>query len=351
MPSNDAQSAPAVDSSPASEEAFRLLADVVSEQSAAGGVLTASQAYVKMRQRSYGGFNLQVFGYRRFRDFLMDAAQSGYVIIDETRPGDFALIQPEIPATTNERFTAIRPDLWKAFIDWSAGIMRLYDITQDRAVMLPAEPAPLEPARFKEIRERRKSDPDNFILINPIGLAQQLDWRREFAEQVPDQQIKQLLDSALVSEKPVKLFNAVLRDTPEYQLKWKHHLTSRVRTEIERWRDTVGISIEILVERKKEDEESKRISLKSPTSGLSDRDRADLAALASVLRGSHPARTRVSSYSDLLSSQAIRGTASPREHSSVELSEIRRLLHFAIDRMPEEELKNLCVPLRYLFED
>jgi hypothetical protein len=344
MPSNSEAESTTKSAAPSREEAFKLLADIVAEHTDSGRSLTASEAYLQMRRKSYGGFNLEDFGYNRFRDLLAEASQAGYIVLDATRQGDYALFAPE----THEKIPSIRPirpDLWKAFIDWTPGLMRLFDIEQDQVLLVPAEPAPLEPVQFREIRTRRQDSPEKLILIDPVGLPQQLEWMREFAESASDPRVRQLLENALISEKPVKLFKAVLRDFPEYQRKWRSNFSGRVRAQIERWRDATSTSTPIRIDRQNEVEVSgRRVDVASapPSKRIEYSDSVPDHNIIRV-RG-------VSTYSDLLTAMGARKSGVSSE-SPADAVILRTLLHAAIDRMPAEELKNLRLPIGYLFED
>lgn len=330
----------------ATQEAFQLLADTVAEHADTDRPLTASGAYLQMRRKSFGGFDLEAFGYRRFRDFLAQAAQAGYVTIDDSHQGDLTLRAVESHEKV-ESIKPIRPDLWKAFTDWTPGLVRLYDIAEDQVLMTPAEPVPLEPVRFKEIRDRREKSPENFVVISPIELQEQLEWMHKFSETVQDQQIKQLLETALASEKPHKLFRAVLRDATDYQKKWRNVFSSRVRAVIERWRDIVPTSNPIRIDRQVDNRTQiipSNLMLTQPSS-LPRGENADPARPQVNARG-----RGVSTYSDLLTLVTVthksRGTSEPTD-----VAMLRSLLHAAIDRMPAEELRNLRLPVGYLFEE
>src|SRR5262249_61737654 len=51
---------------------------------------TASEVRLEIKRQTYGGFTPSILGYKRFRDFLVDASDLGYIEIDKERSGDFA---------------------------------------------------------------------------------------------------------------------------------------------------------------------------------------------------------------------------------------------------------------------
>lgn len=333
-----------VDLSASRTEAFQLLADVVAQNSI-GRDLTASQARLQMRRKSYGGFNLQDLGFSRFRDFLSEAAKEGYVVVDDTRPGDYTLSLPTRSPGRADQTARIRSDLWRAFLDWSHDLQRIYDIERDQATMLPGEPAPLEPAKFRDLRLRIQANPTMFITIDPVDMQIQLGWMREFAEEVSDPRIKSLLKSALASEKPAKLFSAVLREIPDEQINWRSALRSRVRSYIEEWRDAaptaqpIRIDIDLEAAKATSSAESQRAQTRG--------DASDWLSLVNDLTIATTKTARPRPYTRLAASSVL-----PQAKGNMaDLNSLRALLHGAIDRMSLEELKDISIPIGSLFED
>ena len=76
-------------------QAFSVLVDAVRELGEAGTVPTASQVRLAMKRRTYGGFDPGKLGYKRFRDFLSEAASENLIDLDEDRPGDGAALRPD----------------------------------------------------------------------------------------------------------------------------------------------------------------------------------------------------------------------------------------------------------------
>ena len=335
-----------VDLSASRAEAFQLLADVVAQNSD-GRDLTASQARLQMKRKSYGGFNPKDLGFARFRDFLSEAAKEGYVVVDDTRPGDYTLSPPTRPSGGAGQTARIRPDLWRAFLDWSHDLQRVYDIERDQATMLPVEPAPLEPQKFRELRLRLQENPAAFVTIEPIDMQTQLGWMREFADKVSDLRLKSLLRSSLASDKPAKLFSAVLREIPDKQLNWRNTQRARVRSFIEEWRDSAPTVQPIRIDTDREMAVRDTSSTEKARTALHTRaDVGDLLSLVNDLAiATKTART--GTYTSITGSSVL----SQAKGSVADLNSLRTLLHAAIDRMSLEELKDISIPIGYLFED
>src|SRR5215475_2121389 len=197
---------------------------------------TASEVRLEIKRQTYGGFDSSGLGYKRFRDFLVDASDRGYIEVDTERSGDFAISVPIGRQDAAEAERPVRPDLWKAFVDWTPDLLRFYDLQNDQAVMIPEKPAPFEPERFRVFRDRLKSEPEAFVPIKVIAVHEQLTWMKRFAADVSDPGLRKLLDAAFENEKPVKSFLTVLRAAAPDQLqRWYGVLRQEVRRVIEQW--------------------------------------------------------------------------------------------------------------------
>lgn len=237
----------------------------------------------------------------------------------------------------------IRPDLWKAFVDWKPDLLRLYDFDKDHAVLIPSSPAPLEPERFRAIREKLRVSPDSLVKIEPISMRTQLGWMREFSAEVADPRIKSLLDAALSADKPAKTFVAVLRQVPPELGRWRKNLGALVRSEVERWQNSTPRAKSICIDH-----------LDEVTVGGAPEHRAQSRPPAATGENlldlaSHLATVGFSSskiYGGAFGGSLFQGN-STQQDSVVNL---RFRLHAAIDRMPLEELRLLRIPVGYLFE-
>lgn len=327
--------------------AREVLVSVVESLLHAGRVPTASEVRLELKRRTYNGFNLTELGYKRFRDFLADAEASGSVTIDRDRPGDVSVSLPGFDAKAHVGNTpAIRPDLWRAFVDWSAKVARYFDIENDRVLMLPKDEAPMEPKRFQEIRQMINEKPECFVEIAPISTTFQIGWMSEFAEQIEDPRLKALLGAALAGDKPAKLFSAVLREVPHTQVLWRKELGRRVRAIVEQWRDNLASRAQIRIDRREEAEVVGGYPVRTRTSP----GRSEIAELAALLASSEHGDSGAEALKRAVVANFLVGAPhSLAEHNtSVTL---RARLHAAIDRMPLEELRAIQLPVGYLFEE
>jgi Uncharacterised protein family (UPF0158) len=320
-------------------DALKVLANAVSTLYAEGGrPPTASEVRLEMKRQTYGGFDPKIIGFKRFRDFLSMAATEGHIRLDASRRGDLAVLLPGEKDRTTDWTQYIRPDLWRAFVDWDPRMLRFYDKEAGKAVMLPKEPAPFEPERFRKLRGQLSEDSGRFLEIRPVEMTMQLAWMREYAEKVADNSLRPLLLSALDQSKPLKFFVDVLRTAPTALRSWHRYLGIRVRAEVERWRDEVGAHDLIDIDRRSEDSKA---SLPSPIrTQLQDAEQMAAENIRRLLASRMRARN-ADSAAPQPSNDGIKGNG----------AELRSRLHAAIDRMPYSELRMLRIPVGYLFED
>ncbi|MEW2120249.1 hypothetical protein AB0945_34740 [Streptomyces sp. NPDC005474] len=319
-------------------KAFDVLVDSVSSlYEFASSRPTASEVRLEMKRRTYDGFDPKKLGYRRFRDFLNDAETEGLIGIDHLRQGDVSLYLPT-EAEGSSAPVVIRQDLWNAFVNWNTSFSRYYDLEKEEAVLVPRDPAPLEPVRYVEFRQRLTGKPDSFIEIDPVSREKQVEWMRDFSSRVRISELKDLLSAALVGPKAAKGFAAVLRSIPEAQTEWHRSLSSRVYGEILRWKESHErlASIEI---------ESSRTGdvVTLPSGGITNAERVS---------GDGPERGQsadVGHFFTLQRSGKVPPLAAGRKKDTV--GDLKLRLHLAIDRMPESELRKISIPVGYLFED
>ncbi|MGY3520376.1 hypothetical protein ACVMYR_29185 [Micromonospora sp. PTRAS2] len=318
-------------------EAFAVLAEAV-EGLTADGVRppTASEVRLEMKRRTYGGFDPNLVGFKRFRDFLMAAASEGHIGLDTSRAGDMAVLRATDADSPREPIYFVRTDLWRAFVDWDTRMLRVYDRAAGKARMIPKIPAPFEPQRYKDLRHRLEHEPAAFIEIEPVGMPTQLAWMREYVEKLRDSEFQSLLSAALDSEKPLKLFVDILRTDPEQLTRWHRELGLKVRQVVEKWRDSVAVDEQIDIERRQP--------------GPKETQQAP------QVHHGHRQEERTAAAVDFLKLLKARRFPTPAVEISpddalTDGAELRARLHLAIDRMPLTELKMLRVPVGYLFED
>lgn len=293
------------------DEAFGLLGEVVRQGHELGRRLTAAGVKVRMRGES-PGFDEKLLGYTNFRAFLEDACGRNVVATHTggvdllvtpagAQPPDAEPATPQPALAVGGRSPAagpsrVRRDLWKAFVDWTPGLMRLYDRQEDTAFTLPTRPGPRELPEHRERRDSVERDPGRFISIEPIPFDDQLRWMHEFAE-MQEQPTKTQLQLALGSDRPARDFTGRIRNVPALREGWHGYLVDRVAKEIRRWADRHEIHPTVFGDENK-----------------------------------------------------VGHAATPPPGAAPPASYLRAALHRAIDRMPEHELMAIKVPVGYLVD-
>src|SRR5262249_5328502 len=280
-------------------------------------------------------------GYKRFRDFLADAGARGYIEVNEERLGDVAISVPGETQAMVEFEKPIRSDLWRAFVDWTPNLLRFYDLTNDQVVMIPEKPAPLEPERFRAFRDRLEAERSAFVSIKFITLPEQLEWMKRFAAGMSDPRMRELLNAALDDKKPVKTFVAVLRTVPDQLQRWHGVLRQEVRQVIEQWQTSSENLRQISIDRASSPTSQNADDRQSAReTGSRNAEMEMLELVSRLLRGS--SRSSVSRlHPDAKATQP--------NVDSPDTVELRAKVHAAIDRMSANELRELRLPVGYLF--
>jgi hypothetical protein len=323
-------SGPLADAEVSLVDAHAVLVQAVAEATQGGNPPTASAVRLALKRLTYNGFDHRKLGFKRFRDFLQRAADAGVIEVHE-RPGDVVVaLHGENPPVM--RRTRVRRDLWKAALNWSSKEVHYLDLENDRVATLPVQPVPLEPERFALVRERLRASDESLVKIPTIDIHTQLRWMQHFVDGLDDKGLRSLLEGALAGDKPARLFAAVLRNEPNAQDLWYEALASHVLAHLQQWKESEArlAKVEVLSA-----SGQVRVTGAEPNvfaaGGRSLVDAAGSIVEAVTALQQNPSRSR-------------RSLASPE-------GQLRMLLHRAIDRMPEEELRRIRVPVGFLIED
>ena len=193
----------------------------------------------------------------------------------------------------------VRRELWRAFVEWPADEIRVYDTKTDSVVTFPSHPVPLEPPEQTERRRLWAEERERFREIHPISRDRQIEWMRGFAGATAEP-MRTALVLALANEKPFRAFSLAVRADPATNGRWQAERVGRVAEEIEN-------------------------GPKPPTSSP----------------GSSRRRFRTR--------RASESPTSPIAASSHE-EQVRQKVRAAVDRMPLSALYALSIPVEYLVE-
>jgi uncharacterized protein UPF0158 len=298
-----------VDRDAALKAGLEALVLVVQERFSGGRSTVAAALKAELQRRFNGRFDERVMGFFSFRDFLKEAEQRRLVKLRLAAGGDIEAIPPGAPeralATvapgqpSAEGAVYIRPDIWQAFVDWRPNWIRAYDLQQDRAVMVPATATPFDAPDWIEFRKALAAYPDRFRAIEPIAMERQLAWMNELIDQTQDQSIRDVLRSALDSERPFGAFARAAASIPEIKSRWNRTLQERVYSITREWMERNRLLLDLVQERRP---------------------------------------------------RTINSSSQVPSGSSASEQEIRSRVHAAIDRMPIAELKRIELPIEYLLD-
>lgn len=287
--------------------AFDLLARVVADYCETGRRSYSAGLKPELQRRT-PSFDEKALGFETFREFLR--AAEGAQVVDlhpATRGPDIVVVPhgqpvPAAPVHPAPSRTPVRSDLWKAWVDWTPGYRKVYDRVHDAAERIPSVPTVALDGRQRELAEALEAGDDRVVPIPGIPIEEHLAWTAEFAAGAGD--AAPLLQEALRKQRPAMEFAAALRRMPSVAARWRGFQLERVRAVLKAWAAEHGLDI--------------AIDAPVPT------------AVAPPSR--HESDTGGSSGGE----------------SDVEVEELRRRAHHAVDRMSATELGDLRIPLHAL---
>ncbi|HEX7300088.1 MAG TPA: hypothetical protein VF257_13910 [Solirubrobacteraceae bacterium] len=208
--------------------AFSLLRDAVAGLVAQGKVAATAGVKPEMQRRSYGTFDEHRLGFANFREFVAAAEQAGVVRVTHHRPGvtHLAPVDSASPAGDRPPVRRIRRDLWEAFFDWDH-VPGHWDRHEHRVVDTIGP-----------------GDQERFVAVEPISFDQQVEWMRNFAQELTEP-VGEALRAVLDTQRPVQAFVAVLRTDRQTQVLWTERRLELVAEHIEQWAAKHSIDISI----------------------------------------------------------------------------------------------------------
>jgi len=287
------------------QASFDELTKIVRERFREGRSTVAAALKAELQTRFGGRFNQAAIGYDSFRDLLKDAEARQLIRLRTASGGDLEALPPEVPAqqaapstAIAEAGTYIRPDVWRAFVDWRQNWTRVYDLERDRAVMFPATPSPFDATEWIEMRQSSTEHPDRYKAIEPIAMDVQLRWMREFVDAIPEDAAREQLRAALDTQKPFGTFARAAQSLPDVKTRWNRAREERVLALVRAWMQRNGLTLSVVQERRPRAAETTQ---PTPSAGASEQ-------------------------------------------------QLRTALHAAIDRMPLAELKRIELPVGYFVD-
>ncbi len=247
---------------------FQSLATVAA-QLAINGRSVRSAAVKQAMRRSDPAFDEKAAGYSSFRDFLRAAEMAGYVQLLQASTGPD--VEVRVTGTTtavgsNVANQRVREDLWRAFTDWTLGLLRFWHPEAQRAYAVTAAPADGEPPEHASARLAFMSRPTDFVPIDHIPRETVYGWMSEFAQSTSSGKNEQLA-SALQAQTPFRAFTDQARELGLSGY-WHAEHTRRVADHIRTWAQAHNVVVDPF-----------EVSLKKPTRPLAPPESIDVKRL------------------------------------------------------------------------
>lgn len=240
---------------------FALLRTIIDDLKASGRKSFAAGLKPRLQSLSNGEFAEGRLGFPTFKAFLEAAERAGVVELQRT-PSDLLVLPRDSkgdgggdrapasrePVAPGKR---IRPDLWRAWIEWSQALKRYYDRSTDTVVFLVDSPNSVPATEPDDARRRVLEDPERFLEIPPVSVKATLEAMRAFAETWPNPTDREAMERALTLPEPERAaaeFTRLLRFRPPVAGAW--HLTRmrQVAAAIEEWAQRNQIDVNYVVD-------------------------------------------------------------------------------------------------------
>jgi len=183
-------------------------------QLAIDGRSIRSAAVKQALRRADPDFDEGKFGYRSFREFLRAAEAAGHVRLEEapTGPDVDVVVKASTAGPRPDRpQQRVRADLWRAFTDWTLGLLRFWHPEAGRAYAVTTAPTAGEPTENASARLAFMAQPSDFVPIDHIPRETVYRWMSDFAASAPDG-ASETLTAALQSPTPFRTFTEQARD-------------------------------------------------------------------------------------------------------------------------------------------
>lgn len=247
---------------PAATYYFALLRTIVDDLTAAGRRSFAAGLKPRLQSLSNGEFAETRLGFPTFKSFLEAAEEAGVVELRRT-PSDLMVVParstPGRQGAPPARHAGgvlgpgkrIRPDLWRAWVEWSSELKRFYDRATDRVMFFLDKEDVNQPEALVSARRQVVEEPDRYIEIEPIGAHATVDAMREFAGSWPDEDERRAMLDALTAPNPERAavsFTRFLRVHSSISSAWHVARMQQVASAIATWCQQHGVSTNYIVD-------------------------------------------------------------------------------------------------------
>ncbi|SCF71479.1 UPF0158 family protein [Streptomyces sp. Ncost-T10-10d] len=192
-------------------------------------------------------FDESQYGFVSFRQFLEAAQQAGHIVLTQASSGPDLnvglpgrpVIEPTVPSAQPDR---IRADLWSTFMDWTTEVQRVYDRERQIAFRL-RKPAEAYDPDVRRLVQELAEDPSRYVPIEPVSMATQTQWARDFSAAQPTGAEREMLLRTLDAERPLQEFTYVVRTLPARR-DWQTYRNVRVIDTIKEWAARNAVSVD-----------------------------------------------------------------------------------------------------------
>lgn len=211
------------------ESAFGALRNVVSDLKTRERKTLIQGVKPALQLASGGEFNEQALGFRTFREFVDAAESAGYV--SKTRTMSGLSIEPgpgDLPSRS--RLPRVRPDLWRAVLDWSAHKTHWWDPQRRHVVDLDSTAAV----------------PADLVRLEPLSRDTHKAWALDFLSHHESSSIAPGLVAALQhsEEGGFEQFSRLIRADARLNGEWQGERRRRVADSIRAWANVNGLEVD-----------------------------------------------------------------------------------------------------------
>lgn len=217
----------------------QLLTQLLSGKSPEFGARLKQRLNDSFVSNGYGRFDEKVFGFSRFKDFLVGAHRqlvnvetkegAADILVSLRNPTNIQVVPNDIVARPRIELPVVRSDVWQAFSNPDLGRKRFFHkITGTLRHFRQSGPSP--------DRVEVEGAPGDFIEIEPIGGATQISWMRDFLGSIRLSPSEKTAIESLIHEPYTSGVNSTFsRALGTSENGWRHYRTAKVISRISEW--------------------------------------------------------------------------------------------------------------------
>jgi len=216
------------------DDVFDVLAASALDASSRGAVLYGAQAK-KQLTRAFPGFTERHYGFNKFVGLLQAGHEQGRFTLEIVDGHPRLTGAGDVAPARRSSTVWLKSDLWATLLTWDSG-QRRWDRRRDRAIFIPTT---------EDGQPLWEASPEDFVDIEPVTMAEQLQWMDEFANAQPDSTAA-ALQAALADRVP----GAFRRELTKLNLQqgWTTYLQQRVAEHATTWAANNGVALGSIVE-------------------------------------------------------------------------------------------------------